>query len=208
MNVRHLYLLASVAAVGLASAPYAQAQQDPKTTETDMSSPSTRGTTDPAAASSPQQRDATSMQAPERTTTGSPEASSASSPHQRDAVSGSHESDANAPGGTSTKLASKFTGMKVQTAAGESIGEVKSVLFDSKGGASYAVISYSGTKGSGIKRTAVPWATVGAMVHGDKLLVDRSQLEQAPLILSDKPDPASGTWSHEADSYWRGKVTG
>jgi sporulation protein YlmC with PRC-barrel domain len=208
MKLRNFYLLASVAAFGLASASYAQAPQDPKATETDSTSQTTQGTTDPSAASSPAQRESTSTQVPETTTEGSPEASSASSPAQRDAVSVGHESNASATAGTSAQLTSKFTGMKVQTPAGESIGVVKNVLFDSNGGASYAVISYGGKMGSSIKHTAVPWATVGSMVKGDKLMMDRSQLEKAPLISSDKPDSSSGTWSQDADSYWRGKVKG
>lgn len=196
-----LYLLAGVAALALASAAYAQAQKDPKATETNTSSQS--GSSDPAAASSPAQRESTSVKAPETSTAGSPEASSASSPHQQDAVLPKDGSDANA----SSKPAKEITGMKVETPAGESIGEVKNVLHGSDGRATYAVISYGGKMGMGTKHTAVPWATVSPMIKGDKLLIDRSLLEQAPLISSAKPDPSNSKWSHEADSYWRGKVT-
>ena len=201
--MKMLYLLAGVAALALASAAYAQAQKDPKATETNSSSQQPYGTSDPAAASSPAQRDSTSVKAPETSTGGSPEASSASSPHQQDAVSLKDESDASA----SAKPAKEMTGMKVETPAGESIGEVKNVLYDKDGRATYAVISYGGKMGMGTKHTAVPWATVSPMIKGDKLLIDRSLLEQAPLISSAKPDPSNSKWSHEADSYWRGKVT-
>ena len=173
------YLLASVAALALASAAYAQAQQDPKPTETDSTSQQTSGSSDPAAASSPAQRSSTSSKVPEASTEGSPEASSAATPHQRDVVSGKDGSAASA----SSKLDTEITGMKVETPAGESIGEVKSVLHDSDGRATYAVISY------GTKHTAVPWATVSPMIKGDKLLMDRTLLEQAPVISSAKPDP-------------------
>ena len=87
-----------------------------------------------------------------------------------------------------------MTGMKVETPAGESIGKVKNVLYDKDGRATYAVISYGGKMGMGTKHTAVPWATVSPMIKGDKLLIDRSLLEQAPLIsvLSRTPRTASG----------------
>ena len=71
--MKMLYLLAGVAALALASAAYAQAQKDPKATETNSSSQQPYGTSDPAAASSPAQRDSTSVKAPETSTGGSPE---------------------------------------------------------------------------------------------------------------------------------------
>jgi hypothetical protein len=60
--------------------------------------------------------------------------------------------------------------------------------------------------GIGAKRTAVPWATVKSSMQDDKLIMDRSQLEQAPVLSGKKPaDVTTGTWSREADDYWRTK---
>jgi hypothetical protein len=60
--------------------------------------------------------------------------------------------------------------------------------------------------GLGDKYTAVPWATVAEMLRSDRLLVDRSQLENAPVLSGAKPDSANTSWRPAADDYWRGKV--
>jgi sporulation protein YlmC with PRC-barrel domain len=156
--------------------------------------------TSPGTASSPHQRQATSTQSAESATTGRTEPNASSSQHQRDATSGIHVAD------TAGKPDAKMIGMKVQMSSGESLGEVKEILVDKKGDASYAVISHGSVMGVGAKRTAVPWATVKSSMQDDKLIMDRSQLEQAPVLSGNKtPDATTGTWSREADDYWRTK---
>jgi sporulation protein YlmC with PRC-barrel domain len=156
--------------------------------------------TSPGTASSPHQRQATSTQSAESATTGRTEPNASSSQHQRDATSGIHVADA------AGKPDAKMIGMKVQMSSGESLGEVKEILVDKKGDASYAVISHGSVMGVGAKRTAVPWATVKSSMQDDKLIMDRSQLEQAPVLSGNKtPDATTGTWSREADDYWRTK---
>jgi sporulation protein YlmC with PRC-barrel domain len=99
-------------------------------------------------------------------------------------------------------------GTKVQQSTGENIGEVKEVLLDRQGNASYAVVSYGAVMGIGAKRTAVPWASVKSGMRDGKLIMTRSRLEEAPVLPSGKvPDTSSGTWSHDADLYWRTKVS-
>jgi sporulation protein YlmC with PRC-barrel domain len=157
--------------------------------------------TSPGTASSPHQRQTTSTQAPESAPAGRTEPGASSSQHQRDATSGTHVADA----GTG-KPDAKMMGMKVQMSSGESLGEVKEILADKKGDPSYVVISHGGVMGVGAKRTAVPWATVKSSMHEDRLIMDRSQLEQAPVLADNKtPDATTGTWSREADDYWRTK---
>jgi sporulation protein YlmC with PRC-barrel domain len=156
--------------------------------------------TSPGTASSPHQRQATSTQSAESATTGRTEPNASSSQHQRDATPGIHVADA------AGKPDAKMIGMKVQMSSGESLGEVKEILVDKKGDASYAVISHGSVMGVGAKRTAVPWATVKSSMQDDKLIMDRSQLEQAPVLSGNKtPDATTGTWSREADDYWRTK---
>lgn len=189
--MKMLHSLSMVAALGLAGTAYAQ-----------TASPDT---TAPGTASSPHQRQATSTTAPESAPTGSTEPGAASSQHQRDATSGTHIAEASPKAG---KWDSKMVGMKVQMSSGESLGEVKEVLVDAKGDASYAIISHGGVMGVGAKRAAIPWANVQALVKDDKLIMDRSQLEQAPVLSGNKtPDASDNTWSRDADAYWRTKVS-
>jgi sporulation protein YlmC with PRC-barrel domain len=109
--------------------------------------------------------------------------------------------DAGTRASVSAPQTSKLVGMKVQTASGDSLGQIKHVVIDKSGQTSYAIIAYGATAG---KQTAVPWAAVSPMIQGDKLVMDQSQLEQAPVLAkSQKLDPASGTWSRDANVYWR-----
>ena len=109
--------------------------------------------------------------------------------------------DAGTYGSVKVPQASKLVGMKVQTASGDTLGQIKNVVIDKSGQTSYAVIAYGATAG---KQTAVPWAAASPMIQGDKLVMDRSQLEQAPVLSkSQKLDPSSGTWSRDANVYWR-----
>ena len=109
--------------------------------------------------------------------------------------------DAGTYGSVKVPQASKLVGMKVQTASGDSLGQIKNVVIDKSGQTSYAVIAYGATAA---KQTAVPWAAVSPMIQGDKVVMDQSQLEQAPVLSkSQKLDPSSGTWSRDANVYWR-----
>jgi len=112
--------------------------------------------------------------------------------------------DSGTYGSAKVPQASKLVGMKVQTAAGDSLGQIKNVVIDKSGQTSYAVIAYGATVGAAGKQTAVPWTAASPMIHGDKLVMDQSQLEQAPVLSnSQKLDPSSGTWSRDANVYWR-----
>ena len=104
------------------------------------------------------------------------------------------------------KWVSAIVGMKVETPAGGTLGRVKDVVVDGYGRASYAIVSYGGMLGLGNKYTAIPWTTVADMLHNDRLLIDPGQLENAPVLSAARPDSASTTWRHEAETYWRGKV--
>jgi len=206
--MKTLHSLSVVAALGLASTLYAQAQTPPTPTETQPRTQTSTDTTAPGAASSPHQRNATSTPSPESATSGSTEPSAASSQAQRDAVPATHVAGASMKGGKTDEHGAKMVGTKVQMSTGENLGEVKEVLLDKQGNASYAVISHGAVMGVGGKRTAVPWATVKSAMHDDKLIMDRSQLQQAPVLPSGKtPDASTGTWSRDADTYWRAKVS-
>jgi hypothetical protein len=186
--MKTLHLVSMAVSLALASTAYA----------------ATPETTAPGTASSPHQRQATSTKVPESAPTGRTQPDAASTQHQRDATSGARVAEASAKAG---KPDLNMVGMKVQMSSGESLGEVKEVLVDGQGDATYVVISHGAVMGVGAKRTAIPWATVKSSMQDDKLILDRSQLQQAPILSGNKtPDPSSGTWSREADDYWRTKT--
>jgi sporulation protein YlmC with PRC-barrel domain len=206
--MKTLHSLSMLAALGLASTVYAQAPTaapNPNPVQTQPGADSSAGSTAPGTASSPHQRTTTSTKSTESATTGGNDPNAASSQHQRDAI---RTADSNAKGGKTDMHGEKMVGTKVQMSTGESLGEVKEVLLDKQGNASYAVISHGAIMGVGGKRTAIPWATVKSAMHDDKLIMDRSQLEQAPVLPGGKtPDVSNGTWSRDADLYWRAKVS-
>lgn len=203
--MKTLHSLSMVAALGLASTVYAQAQTAPNSAQTRPGAESSADSTAPGTASSPHQRTTTTAKLPESATTGNSDPNAASSQHQRDAV---RVADSNVKAGNTDMHGEKMVGTKVQMSTGENLGEVKEVLVDKQGNASYAVISHGAVMGLGGKRTAIPWATVKSAMQDDKLIMDRSQLEQAPVLPGGKtPDALSGTWSRDADTYWRAKVS-
>lgn len=93
--------------------------------------------------------------------------------------------------------------MKVTTPDGTYLGRVTEVVVDGYGKSTFAIISYGGLMGVNRKYAAVPWAVVAEMLESDRLLVDRSQLENAPLLSNAKSGSAQAGWRHAANSYWR-----
>jgi sporulation protein YlmC with PRC-barrel domain len=134
----------------------------------------------------------------------SPQIADTTTQHLRDPVSSLRVADAGPSESVTGTEAPKLVGMKVQTASGDSLGQIKDVVIDKSGQTSYAVIAYGATLNVPAKQTAVPWVAVSPMIHGDKLVMDQSQLQQAPVLSnSRKLDPSSGTWSRDANVYWR-----
>jgi hypothetical protein len=119
------------------------------------------------------------------------------------ATSSTGSTDATRVASSADKHAPAIVGTKVEMAGGENIGEVKEVLRDQKGEATYAIVSYGGIMGFGTKLTAVPWATVTAHMQDDRIVMARSHLESAPVLARGKPtDASSDQWSRDANSYW------
>jgi sporulation protein YlmC with PRC-barrel domain len=104
------------------------------------------------------------------------------------------------------KWVSAIVGMKIETPDGARLGRVQDVVIDGYGRASFAIVSYGGLMGVGTRYTAVTWAAVAEMLDRDRLLVDRSHLENAPLLLYAKPEAGDKDWRRAAESYWNGKV--
>jgi sporulation protein YlmC with PRC-barrel domain len=104
------------------------------------------------------------------------------------------------------KWVSAIVGMKIETPAGARLGRVQDVVIDGYGRASFAIVSYGGVMGVGTRYTAIPWASVAEMLDRDRLLVDRSNLEKSPLLVSAKPEPGDKDWRRAAESYWNGRI--
>jgi hypothetical protein len=104
------------------------------------------------------------------------------------------------------KWVSAIVGMKIETPAGALLGRVQDVVMDGYGRPSFAIVSYGGVMGLRSRYTAIPWATVAEMLDRDRLLVDRSNLENSPLLMSAKPQPEDKDWRRAAEGYWNGKI--
>src|ERR1700741_1484763 len=55
---------------------------------------------------------------------------------------------------------SKLIGADVENPQGENLGDIKDVVFDSRGHIEYAVLDFGGFLGMGEKYFAVPWAAL------------------------------------------------
>jgi len=104
------------------------------------------------------------------------------------------------------KWVSAIVGMKIQTPSGALLGRVQDVVMDGYGRPGFAIVSYGGVMGFGSRYAAIPWASIAEMLDRDRLLVDRSNLENSPSLLSATPQPGDKDWRHAAEGYWTGKM--
>ncbi len=184
-----------LATLGLVAAAFAQAQTPPADTQSaappETTTSQTTPSPDPAAASSPHQRDVTAKPGSEAPPTNSPEPDAASSPHQQGTVGA-------APHAGMMGTASKMVGLQVQSPVGETLGSVIDVVLDSSGRPDYVVISTDTDTA-----TAVPYAAVAPMVRNDKVILDRTRLQNSPQVAqSDLHDKTNTKWRTQADRYW------
>jgi hypothetical protein len=190
--------ISMLAALGLACAAYAaqnptspgpaDAQVSPPPASSD--SPNTQNP-DPAAASSPHQRDVTKHPGSETAPTESPDPEKASTPHQKGAVG---ETPHAGMAGTATKI----VGLEVKSPTGEQLGSVIDVTMDASRQPEYAVISTGNDTA-----TAVPYSAVASMIQGDKVVMDRTRLQNSPQVAqSELRDKANSKWRADADKYW------
>jgi len=101
---------------------------------------------------------------------------------------------------------SKLIGADVENTQGENLGDIKDVVFNSRGQLEYAVLGFGGFLGMGEKYFAVPWAalkTVAGQKPGDRehyvLNMDKERLKNAPGF--DK-----NNWPNMADRSWADQV--
>src|SRR5262245_19279246 len=115
----------------------------------------------------------------------------ASSPHQKGTI-------AKAPAASAAADAPKLVGLQVQSPGGEALGSVIDVTMDASKQPEYAVLSTGNDT-----MTAVPYAAVASMVKGDKVVMDRSKLQNSPQVAqSELKDKKNSKWRADADRYW------
>jgi sporulation protein YlmC with PRC-barrel domain len=176
-----------LAALGLAGAAYAAqtpAPPDQDTQATPAQNP------DPQAASSPHQRNVTKHPGEETSPNENPDPQAASTPHQRGAVGETgHPGMGSAP---------KMVGLQVISPSGESLGTVADVTMDSQHQPEYVVISTGNDT-----MTAVPYSAVAPMVKDNKIIMDRTRLQNSPQVAqSELHDKSNSKWRADADKYW------
>jgi sporulation protein YlmC with PRC-barrel domain len=183
--------MAMLVALGLAGVAYAAQTPAPPDPADTQGAPPQDQSPDPAAASSPHQRDVTQQPSEETAPNANPDPESASTPHQKGTVGQMpHEGMA----GTAKNL----VGMQVISPAGESLGSVIDVTMDAQRQPEYAVISTGNDT-----MTAVPYSAVASMVKSNKIIMDRTRLENSPQVAqSELRDKSNSKWRADADKYW------
>lgn len=187
--------ISMLAALGLAGAAFAaQNPVSPGPADAQAAPPTDAQSTqnpDPASSSSPHQRDVTKTPGSETAPTDSPDPEGASSPHQKGAVG-------ETPHAGMAGAATKLVGLQVQSPTGEPLGAVIDVTMDASRQPEYVVIS-TGNDTS----TAVPYSAVAAMVKGNKVIMDRTRLQNSPQVAqSELRDKSNSKWRADADKYW------
>jgi sporulation protein YlmC with PRC-barrel domain len=92
----------------------------------------------------------------------------------------------------------KMVGMQVISPSGESLGSVIDVTMDAQHQPEYAVISTGNDT-----MTAIPYSAVASMVRENKIIMDRTRLENSPQVAqSELRDKSNSKWRADADKYW------
>ncbi|MDM7917224.1 MAG: PRC-barrel domain-containing protein [Candidatus Eisenbacteria bacterium] len=103
--------------------------------------------------------------------------------------------------------ASTMIGDKVRNPAGDTLGKIEEIMFDTqRGRIAYAVLSFGGFLGMGDKLFAIPWKALQLLPeeHAFLLNVDKEILERAPgFDKDDWPDMADPQWSRDIHDYYR-----
>jgi len=116
-----------------------------------------------------------------------------------------------APAPKATNRASALVGMNIKNSQGQSLGEVKDVVFDiNKGEINYLAVSFGGFLGVGEKLFAVPFKSFDSAKDGNSyhllLNVDKATLEKAPSFNKDSwPNFADPHWARDIDAAYPAK---
>ncbi len=111
--------------------------------------------------------------------------------------------------GTNIRV-SQLLGYNIQNSQGESVGEIKDIVVDSKTGKiKYAAVTYGGFLGMGNKLFAVPFAAFDVQVDPDEVGDDDIDDDDYVLILDVTQEQLEGqqgfdeeNWPNMADRQW------
>lgn len=100
-------------------------------------------------------------------------------------------------GPLAARRASTLVSMPVQSHAGQPLGTIQDIVFDSRGRATHLVINDSG------RLVPIPWRIAVANIHSGILVLSQKRLNDAPGFTSGAwPDVSDPSWSASADAYW------
>jgi hypothetical protein len=96
--------------------------------------------------------------------------------------------------------------MAVESSSGATLGRVQEIIVDGYGRPGFAIVSSGGLAGIGTHYTAIPWTMVAEVLNRDRLVLDRSTLENAPVLASAGADGRRGEWRLDAERYWSSQI--
>lgn len=118
--------------------------------------------------------------------------------------------------------ASTLIGMPVVSPDGNSLGDVRDIVFDRLGRATHLVIAYGTAPAAGPgdltdapkpssgadgKLTAMPWDAAAASIKDGRMVLDGTKLQAAPSFTPQAwPNLEDPGWSGATDAYWRKAV--
>lgn len=105
---------------------------------------------------------------------------------------------------------SQLMGLNLQNSRGESVGEIKDIVLDSKSGkVNYAVVTYGGFLGMGNKLFAVPFEAFKVQVDPDEVGDDDIDSDDYVMVLDVTQQQLEGqrgfdedNWPNMADKQW------
>lgn len=195
--------------IGFAGAALAQTPSPSTTTNTDARTSSSQSQ-DPSQTQDPGTTGTPPISGSDTTSTGAlPSSASATPPAttsdedtmSSDSMRTASASDMSKASKADKHRVSRLIGRNVETSTGDTIGEVKEIVIDDSGRITHVIVSH-GRLGS-TRLAPVPYQAARQMMRGDKLVIDRTRLENAPSFEeASYPDMSSSTWSSSADRYW------
>ena len=102
-----------------------------------------------------------------------------------------------ASGPIAARRASTLLSTPVQSQAGQPLGTIQDIVFDTRGRATHLVIRHDG------KLVPIPWLLAVSNIHDGILVLSQKRLDGAPGFAPGAwPDITDRSWSAAADAYW------